>query len=138
MSTTAFSSQGTQLKVAISGTPTLIPYCITVQMPPIKQTFDDITNLDSPSGFPERLSVGKEFVTVSVPMVFDPTNAVHQFLMAAAIAQTNCDFTLVLSDSGNGTSTFSGYVSMEPVADTRKALRNTMTIEVTSAITYTP
>ena len=138
MSTTSFSSQGTVLQVKISSSFTTIPGVMTAPIPAIKLSFDDITNLSSPAGFPERIPVGKEFTDVSFPMIFDPTNSVHQFLMTASTTQARCDFQEVLSDSGSATAAYSGYASMEVQADTRKAIRATLTINVDGDISFTP
>jgi len=135
MTTTAFSSQGSQLKVTISSTPTLIPGVVGLPIPPTEPEFDDITNLDSTGGFRERMVVGNAFTSATYEVIWNPASSVHAFLMAAAAANTLCNFTAIMSDTGATTFTFSAYVKFEPKADARKAGRFTLTLNVTGAVT---
>jgi hypothetical protein len=139
MSTVAFNSSGSQLKVSISSVFTLIPGIKGFNIPSPKQVFDDTTNLDSPSGFPERISVGKDFTTCTFDMVWDPDNTVHTFLETAAGANPNTtlDFTVILANTGGATYTFSAFVDFERKADNRKAGIVSVTLNVTGAITRT-
>lgn len=134
MSTTAFSSQGSELQVKISGTYTTIPGVVGIPIPPVDPAYDDITNLGSPAGFPERLPVGKNFVDVASEIIWDPDSAVHVFLQAASIAQDVCDFKCLVSNVGTSNYTYSGYVKWEPKLDPRKAGRVNMTIQVTGEV----
>jgi hypothetical protein len=137
MSTTAFNSSGSQLKVSISSVFTLIPGVKGFNIPSPQQVFDDITNLDSPAGFPERISVGKNFTTCQFDMVWDPANAAQAFLETAANNSATCDFTVVLSDLGGATYTFSAFPDFARKADNRKAGIVSVTLNVTGAITRT-
>lgn len=135
MPTTAFSSQGSQLKVTISTVPTLIPGVVGLPIPGTDPEFDDITNLDSAGGYRERIQVGNAFVSSTYEVIWNPASAVHAFLAAAAAAGTVCNFTAVLSNAGATTYTWSAYVKFEPKADARKAGRFTLTLSATGAIT---
>lgn len=137
MSTVAFSSQGSKLKVKISGAYTDIPSCVGIPVPPTDPAYDDITNLDSPSGYPERLPIGKNFVDVAHELIWDPSNAVHNFLETASFNQTQCDFETVASNAGGATYQYSGFVKWEPKLDARKAGRISLTINVTGAVVRT-
>jgi hypothetical protein len=136
--TNAHSSQGTQLKVFMTPDFALIPYLVNAPSPAIRLAFDDITNLDSPEGFPERIAVGKEFTTVAYEGIWDGDNAVHQFLQAASTSQAICTFQEVLTDTGATLVAFQGYVSVEIRPETRRAVRWTLTVEVTGDIDITP
>lgn len=134
MSTTAFNSQGSQLQVSISSVFTLIPGVKGFNIPSPKQAFDDITNLDSSGGFPERLSIGKDFASTSFDIVWDPANAVHLYLEAAANASSIEAFKAIASDLGAHTNTFSAYVDFDRKLGVRKAGLVTVTLSVTGAI----
>jgi hypothetical protein len=137
MSTTAFSSQGSQLKAKISGTYVLIPACKGILVPPTSPVYDDITNLDSPSGFPERIAVGKDFVSTAYELVWNPDNYIHRFLEDASLDQTQVDFEAVLSNNGAATYQWSAFVKWEPKAEARKAGIVTLTLDVTGAVSRT-
>lgn len=136
--TNAHSSQGTIVEVFITPDYEQIPYLVNAPSPAIRLAFDDITNLDSPEGFPERMAVGKEFTTVSYEGIWDGDNTVIQFLQSASANQTLCTFRETLTDVGATTVAFQGYVSIEIRPETRRAVRVTYTVEVTGDITITP
>lgn len=138
MPTNAHSSQGTTVEVFMTPDWALVPYLVNAPTPAIRLAFDDITNLDSPEGFPERIAVGKEFSTVSFEGIWDGDNAVHQFLQEASAAQSLLQFRETLTDAGGTVVTYEGYVSVEIRPETRRAVRVTITIEVTGDITITP
>jgi len=139
MSTSAFSSQGSSLKVQISSTYVAIPAIVGISIPKVDPEFDDITNLDSSGGFRERVVVGKNFFTETYEMIWDPHNYVHRYLEDAAFDQSILNFEIVSSDgnSGGATYTFSGYVAFQGKLDARKAGRASMTINGTGAVSRT-
>lgn len=136
MSTTAFSSQGTQLLVQISSGFVLIPAVVGVNVPKVDPEFDDITNLDSTGGFRERIVVGKNFYTETYTVIWNPANYVHRFLEDAAFDQTVQAFKITSSDgnSGGAQYTFSAYVAFQGQLQSRKAGRAQMTLNGTGAV----
>lgn len=134
MSAVPFNSQGSQLQVSISSAFTLIPGIKGYDIPSPKQVFDDTTNLDSPNGFPERISVGKDFTSTSFDMVWDPANAVHLYLEAASNNSTIEAFKSIASDPGSKTNTFSAYVDFDRKLSARKAAIVSVTLSVTGAV----
>lgn len=137
MAITAFSSQASKLQVSISSVFTDIEGVVTLPTPEIKNVFDDITSLSSTGGFPERISVGKDFTSIAFEMIWDPTNAAHDYIMDASVSGTVEAWKIIASDSGAATFAFSGIVSLSAKLETRKAGRVSGTIEVTGAVTYT-
>lgn len=136
--TVAFNSSGSQLAVKRSATFDLIPYVKGFSIPSPKQVFDETTNLDSPSGFPERISVGKDFASTSFDVVWDPTNHIHQFLERAADASTQLDFQATVSNAGiAAVYTFSAFVDYDRKLEHRKAGVVTIMLNVTGDIPRT-
>jgi hypothetical protein len=135
MSTTADSSQGTKLKVKISSVYTLIPQCKMAPLPAITPAFDEISNLDSPVGFPERTQIGYEFSQIQTDIVYNKSNSTHQFLQTAALTPGSIlDFEWE-HPSGTPKFDFSGYITWEIKSETRKAIVVAMTVFVTGAVT---
>jgi len=140
MAFTAFSSQLSQLSVKISAAFVNIPGVVNIKIPKNEPEFDDTTTLGSVGGFRERMAVGKAFVDNSYEMVWDPNVYPHYFLEQASVNQTVLDFQVeatnvgAIGTSGNAKYTFSGFVGWEPMLDSRKAGRVTMTINVTGAV----
>lgn len=139
MSTTAFSSDGSKLQVSISSVYTEVKGVVGMKVPAIKPAYDDISNLGSPSGFPERIAIGKDFTDVPIQLIYDPSDPGQAALETAAGAQTLQAFKILCSNSVSTPKTFafSGYVTWEPDLAARKAARSQLTINVTGAITIT-
>jgi len=136
MSTTAFSSQGSQLQVYISTTYTLVPAIVGINIPKVDPIFDDITNLDSTGGFGERVIVGKNFFTDTYEMIWNPHNYVHRFLEDASLDQSVQAFQIIASDgnSGGATYQFSAYVGFQGKLAIKKAGRASMILNGTGAL----
>ena len=136
MSTSAFSSQGSQLQVQISAAYALIPAIVGINVPKVDPVFDDITNLDSSGGFGERMVVGKNFFTESYSMIWDPHNYVHRYLEDASLDQSVQAFQILASDghSGGATYQFSAYVGFQGQLAARKAGRAALTLNGTGAL----
>lgn len=134
MSTSAFSSQGSQLEVLISSTYTPVPAIVGINVPKVDPVFDDITNLDSAGGFGERIIVGKAFFTETFEMIWNPSNYVHRFLEDASFDQSIQSFQILVS-AGGATYQFSAYVGFQGKLAIKKAGRASMILNGTGALT---
>jgi|SRR5690349_5845171 len=59
-----------------------VPQVISMGFPGATQEFDDITNMDSPSGFRERVATVKTPSDMPVEILFNPAIAMHATLLA--------------------------------------------------------
>lgn len=131
----ARSGQGTTTKISISSVMTLIPGMTFAPflIPPQKR--EDVSTLDSPSGFPEELIVGKDFVEDSGELIYDTENAVHEYLMQATLAGTIEAFE-VQPIGATKKLTFSATLSLKPNIGVHKAQRANLTIRLTGEPTW--
>lgn len=111
--TLAYSSQGTQLKVTISGTPTIVPQAKGLTGPNVTWTIEDITTLSSPSNFKEKLPLMKDPGPVTFTLVYDPANTAIEYLRGSNFAEfgTLETFSIVTSSLTPKTIGFTAYVT---------------------------
>jgi hypothetical protein len=58
-----------------------IPQVISMGFPGATQEFDDITNMDSPSGFRERVATVKAPTDMAVELLYNPALAMHNTMI---------------------------------------------------------
>jgi hypothetical protein len=134
--TVAASSQGSQLKVTITSTPTVIPQIKGLTGPSITTDYKEITTLSSPSAFKEYLPIMKDPGPVSFDLVWDPSNAAHAYLQTANAAGTLEVFAEVTTHTTPKTISYSAYVSkFEFSASTGDFWMAKVELKVTGAVT---
>lgn len=139
MPTTAYTSQGSLLKVAISSAATTIPGVKGLTGPSVNTDFADITNLTSTGAYKEWQPIMKDPGGVSFDMIYDPADPAHEYLRAANVSQAKENFTLILSDAGAATMTFAAYIAkFEFKLGIGEVLMVSVELKLTGAITFTP
>jgi hypothetical protein len=127
------ASQGTVLKIDISGTDTAIPNITTFKGPGGSATVIDKTDLDSVAK--EKMMGLPDEGQLQFDINYDSTNTTHAALLAARAARTLKDFTLVFSNADEAT--FSGYVTNFEVSGGVDALISaSVTIEISGAVVW--
>jgi hypothetical protein len=138
LSTLAYSSQGTDLKVTISGTPTLITQIVGITGPSIVTDLAEITNLSSPNSFKEWKPILKDGGNVSFDLIFDAANAAHVYLQNANINSSLEVFTEDLSTTPAQHIAYSAYVTkFEIKAQKGQVITMGVELKVTGNITIT-
>lgn len=136
--TVAFSSQGTQLKIKIGATYTVVTGVEGLSVPSIKWDMDDITNLGSPDKFKEKKTILKDPGAVSYECIYNPADPSHQALRTANATGDLKEFQIVLSDEENETHSFKAYVTdFAPKAEKGKAGRLSVELTPSGPITVT-
>jgi len=140
MSTSAVTSQGTQLKVKINGNFVLIPQIQGFTGPSTTQDFEEITNLDSTGGFKEWFPTVRDGGTVPFTIIAKDNDSAHLHLQASSFSGAKDDFTITFTFSTAPTAwAFSGYVQkFEPQQQQSKVAKWSVELKVTGAITPTP
>ena len=154
MATKAFTGKGVILSIGTPGageTFTPIAQLSNLTLPSVKITYEDITNLSSPSG--NGATVLQEFLpTVTNPGEltatgkFLPSDAGYAALMAAWNSGAVADFKVQLPKSPDQTTTgnlyaFSGYIQEQPLPDAidvTKAITFKLSVKLTTVVTPTP
>lgn len=118
---TGFSGKGGSLSLSTDGGTTYTPVKQVQKISSAgqKSNFADITNLDSPDAFIERIPTTLDSGTLSLTVVSLPTDAGQLMLLAAFQAQTKLKVELQYPKIGAQTTgllkTFSAYVSSAPM-----------------------
>lgn len=141
MPTTAYSSQGTQLKVKISGVFTNIPGIVGLTGPSTQWAFENITNLGS-TGFAEEVKPTTLTVRpVSFDMIIaEPANSAQEYLLisnntAPPILE---EFQEITSAGVPKTYGFFAYVSKaDPIHATQKVGRYQIELTPSGVLTRT-
>lgn len=137
MSTTAFSSQNSVLKITISGTPTAIPNIQDITIPQGIPEFDEITNLGSPSNFKEWLPILIDGGTVALTIVYNANDTTLQYLQGSVTTQKLETLELDINGTGNHKFTFTAYVSKaENKFAKGKAEMLTADLRITGPVTF--
>ena len=139
MPTTAFSSQGAELKVTISATPTVIPNIKNLSLPSVVRTIANITNLGSTGNFAEKKPLMNDTDTLSFSAIWDNTNAAHDYLMDQSLLATAVldTFLFTSPDTGAATLSFTGYVTKcKGVVSTNEIMMLEVEVTVTGALVY--
>ena len=128
---TGFSGKGGSLSISTDGTAfTKVAQIKSVKPGGSKANFDDITNIDSPDAFIERIPTTLDSGTVSFTCVSKPDDAGQTMMLAAFVAQTKLTCKLQYPPVGTQTTgllkTFSAYVSNCPMPS----------VDATSASTF--
>ena len=139
--TVPYSSQGTKLQVSISSVYTDINQIKGLTGPSIDWDIADTTTLSSPSNYKEKFPLMKDPGTVSFDLVYDPANAAQEYLRASNAASAGVleAFKEILSDPGQATIGFSGYVTKFEFKN-ESAQTGMAHVEITcsGAVTFTP
>ncbi len=136
--TLAASSQGSQLKVTISSTPTIIPQIQALAGPSIITDYKEITTLSSPSAFKEFMPIMKDPGPVTFDIVWNPADvgATHEYLRTANANSTLETFTEVTTHATPKTITYTAYVAkFEYSAATGDVWKVKVELKVTGAVT---
>jgi hypothetical protein len=135
--TTAFSSQGSTLKISISGSPTAILNIQDATVPQGVPEFDEITNLSSPSNFKEWLPILIDGGTVALTLVYNANDATHQYVQASVTTQKLEVFEFDINGTGTHKFNFSAYVSKaENKFAKGKAGMMTVDLRITGPVTF--
>jgi len=116
-----FTGKGGTLSISSDGTTfTLVKQIKDIKSSGQKSNFADITNLDSPSAFIERIPTTLDSGTLSLTVVSNPADAGQLMLLASFQAQTKLTVKLQYPKVGAQTTTgllktFSAYVSAAPM-----------------------
>ena len=140
-----FSGKGGSLTISTDGTVfTKISQIKSIKPGGSKANFDDITNIDSPDAFIERIPTTLDSGTLSFTCVSDPSDAGQTMLLAAFVAQTKLTVKLQYPKVGTQTTgllkTFSAYVSNCPMPSVDATAASTFDAEmtITGPVTDTP
>jgi hypothetical protein len=137
MSTTAFSSQGSVLKITISGSPTPIPNIQDATVPQGIPEFDEITNLSSPSNFKEWLPILIDGGTVALTIVYNANDPTHQYVQGSITTQKLETFEFDVNGTGSHKFNFTAYVSKaENKFAKGKAGMFTVDLRITGPVTF--
>lgn len=138
MSSSAASSQGTQLSLLTSSpsTYTLIPQIEGFTGPSTAQDYDEITNLDSSSGYKEWVATLRDGGAVSFTMIAKPGDATQGALETANVAGSLQAFKITWPTGFTKTATFNAYVQKyEYQFQKGKSVRYGVELKVTGAVT---
>jgi hypothetical protein len=110
MSYAAWNTQGTQLKISITSTQTLIPGVDTFDISGGQKKTVEVTALDdTASKFVAGLA---DFGTLNCTMFWDPANTVHQRILTQYNTPNSSDsFEVVCADAGAATIDFSAVIN---------------------------
>lgn len=140
-----FTGKGGSLSISTDGTAfTKIAQVQKVTSGGMKANLADITNLDSPSAFIERIPTTLDSGTLSCTIVANPADAGQAMLLAAFQAQTKLTCKLQYPPVGAQTTgllkTFSAYVTSAPMPSMAVTEASTFDAEltITAAVTDTP
>jgi hypothetical protein len=103
-----------------------------------KTTLDDVTNLDSPTAYMERIATVIDPGDVTFDGVLDPANATYSALNTLQANRTLSNWLITLTDGT--TYAFAGYVTefVPAAVDYSKAITFSGKITITGAVTITP
>ena len=135
----AIESQGTTLAISVGASPssfTTIGNVVGFKGPGGSASVIDVTNLSSVAK--EKLMGLPDEGQFTVDLNFDPDNATHQSLRTARANRTPCEFKITFTDAASATTAvFTGYVlGMEISAQVDSAVKASVTIEITGAVTW--
>lgn len=130
---------GTQFKYTVSAALTLVPGVGALSGSGGEKKDIDVTAISDE----DEVFIGgrRSFREFAFPMYFDPTDAVHVAMLAAYDAgnSTPVAMSIVESDAGANTLTFSGYIKQFQLDyDKDGAIMRNVVIKVTTAVTSTP
>ena len=135
-----FSAQGAIIKVTISASPTAIPQVRSMKPPGVTREIADVTTLDSAGNFRQKLPLMNDTSIYTLELIWDPTNAVHDYLMDQAILATAVldVFEITYPDTGAAKLAFSGYITkFEPDLQHGAVMNAMLEVVVTGAVVYT-
>lgn len=142
---TGFTGKGGSLSISTDGTAfTKIAQVQKVTSGGMKAALADITNLDSPSAFIERIPTTLDSGTLSCTIVANPADAGQAMLLAAFQSQTKLTCKLQYPPVGTQTTgllkTFSAYVTSAPMPSMAVTEASTFDAEltITANVTDTP
>lgn len=150
MSTTStqslgFTGKGGSISLSTDGTTfTRVAQVQKVSSSGQKSNFADITNLDSPSAFVEKIPTTLDSGTLSFTVVANPTDPGQLMLLASFQAQSKLTVKLQYPPIGTQTTgllkTFSAYVSSAPMPSVAVTEASTFDAELTltGPVTDTP
>jgi hypothetical protein len=143
--TVAFSGKGGSLSLSTDGTVfTRVGQIQKVSSSGQKANLADVTNLDSPSAFIERLPTTIDPGTLSFTVIANPSDAGQLMLLAAFQAQTKVTCKLQYPPVGSQVTgllkTFSAYVTTAPIPSLAVTEASTFDAEltITGVVTDTP
>lgn len=142
---TGFTGKGGSLSLSADGTTfTKVAQITKLSSSGAKASFADITNIDSPDAFIERIPTTLDSGTISFTCVSDPADDGQLMLLASFNAQTKLTVKLQYPPIGTQTTgllkTFSAYVSSAPMPGVAVTDASTIDAEltITGAVTDTP
>lgn len=141
-----FTGKGGSISISTDGTAfTKIGQVQKLSSGGQKSSFADITNLDSPSAFVEKIPTTLDSGTMSFTCVSNPADTGQLMLLAAFNAQTKLTVKVQYPKSGAQTTagllkTFTAYVSSatDPTMDVTSAATFDSELTITGPVTDTP
>lgn len=134
----AILAKGTQLQAGNGGSPetfTLIPEVRSISGPSLSADVLDVTSMDTPGGFRDKLQGLKDWGELSFELQWVPGNALHQQMFNDYKAGTKRNYKMILPNVGNTTFSFQGFVSGMPA---NLAFDQVMMLSVTIVILGDP
>jgi hypothetical protein len=134
----AFVVDGTELKVTISATPTLIPGVQSFSGPSGSKPQIEYTAISDTAA---KFKAGKpDYGSVQFQIAWDPADAAHQHLLSQFNTAGSTDaWTITCSDAGDASITFSGSVDgWEWSFDKDNVAMVDVSVRLSGAVTVTP
>ena len=134
---TAIASVGLQLQVGDGAGPesfTDIPKVESGNIPSAGKELIETTSLDS-SGNREFISSFNIQKVITCPIFYIPDNTIHAGLRSDADDGTLRNFKMIVNDTSSTTFNFAAYVQLDGDFSTGDAVRGTLTLSISGAIT---
>ena len=139
MSTVAYIGKGCSLSVYSGASFVNVAQLQKFSFSGIKLQTDDVTNIDSPSGYKEIITVLIDPGDVSLEGILDPENASQTDLntLSQTVGGSAVNFKITLSNTNATTITFAGFVTeyVPAVVETTKAITFSAKITISGAVT---
>ena len=114
-----------------------VPEVRSIEGPVLDAPFEDVTHMESPSGYREYIVTLRDPGEVTLTINFDPKNVVHQNLLDDFVNNTLSAYTLAWAGAGQPTWSFSAYVSrIAPSSPSDAARSAVVTLRVSGAVTF--
>jgi predicted secreted protein len=138
----ATSGLGTQFQRGDGGGTEVFSTIAEVQSiagPTMKTDIIDVSNMDSPNSFKERIGGLKDPGTVTFDINFIPQNAGQKLLFADFQARTVRNFKIKWPDAANTTASFAGLIDgWEYSSQIDKQMMVKVAIAISGAVTVAP
>ena len=135
----AFLPRGTQFRRSSDGGTTFVTIAEAKKISfSVKGSFEDVSNMDTPSNYKEWLPTLIDGGSVSVELNFINADTVQGELWTDLANQTQLTWRVQLPGA-KGRFDFAGFVEgMDPDFDVQKAAMNKASFKITGLLTWTP